>query len=301
MSQPSHDLAADLRAKENAPRSASAGLLSAALAGLFVMPFAGCGEETSAADTSAADDTSSLPSACECPEPEPAVETKCSEPAPAASSSDAAAESHAEADAGTEADASTGHGAMGEEVSKITSQDDKTFYTFAQLRTRCDERGGYMQIHATCGGVNSCKGFSYGDWGPDSHAYTEHSCSGANYCKGFSCIVLPVDAGKTGQEVYTASCGNGGGCHGGDDNLKTFKVFVLPGSTRNAQNWLELSAKTQEAITAFGKVAVSPEGVSLANMAGYHEKYSRKEIERVVAFIRTMQPEISVYDTYAPQ
>jgi hypothetical protein len=299
MSLPSHDLSADLRATDTTPRIASAGLLSAALAGLFVLPFAGCGDETSATDTGASDETSSLPTACECPEPAPVEEMKCSEAAPAASSTDASAESRA--DAGAESDASTGHGAVAEEESKVTSQDDKTFYTFAQLKTRCEERGGYMQIHATCGGVNSCKGFSYGDWGPDEHAYTEHSCSGANYCKGFSCVVLPVDGGKTGQEVYSASCGNGGGCHGSDDNLKTFKVFVLPGSTRNAQNWLDLSAKTQEAITAFGKVAVSPEGVSLANMAGYHEKYSRKEIERVVAFIRTLSPEIKVYDTYAPQ
>jgi hypothetical protein len=167
--------------------------------------------------------------------------------------------------------------------------------TFASLEQECDERGGYIQIHAACSGVNACAGFSYGDWDPG--VLIEHTCKAINGCNGLSCVVLPADSGKTGQEVYEAdlpetgsrSCKN---CHAawtedGVDMTK-FKLWLPPGSPRNADNWLDLPASAQARVVAFGKTTQHGlDGRVLANMAPYHEIWSRAEIERAVEYIRT--------------
>jgi hypothetical protein len=102
--------------------------------------------------------------------------------------------------------------------------------------------------------------------------------------------VLPKDSGRSGKELYEETelagpLNNCGGCHGGynDANGKfvhdtsDFAVYVLEGSGRNAENWLERAASEQERVTAFG------------DMAEYHS-VTRGEIQRVVEHIRTLKP-----------
>ncbi|HTU57211.1 MAG TPA: hypothetical protein VMF89_02240, partial [Polyangiales bacterium] len=78
---------------------------------------------------------------------------------------------------------------------KMTNSEQKE-YTFADLTKTCDNRGGYVQVHGSCGGVNACQGFSYGDWGPGAATLTEHTCTGVNGCAGLSCVVLPEEKNK---------------------------------------------------------------------------------------------------------
>jgi uncharacterized protein YdcH (DUF465 family) len=193
----------------------------------------------------------------------------------------------------------------------LLTSDEKTIsaeqkeYSFAELTKKCDERGGYTQVHAACGGHNSCAGFSYGDWGPGAAMLTEHSCTGVNGCLGLSCVVLPKDSGRSGKELYEETefaepLNNCGGCHGGynDDNGKFvhdtsyFAVYVLKGSGRNAENWLDRPAAEQERVTAFGARTVLPGGTALQNMAEYHSVLSRAETQRLVEHIRTLKPYI---------
>jgi hypothetical protein len=166
--------------------------------------------------------------------------------------------------------------------------------TFANVKTECDTRGGYTQVAASCAGVNSCAGFSYGDWDPG--VTSEHTCAGMNGCNGISCVVLPTDAGKTGKEVYEAklpetgsrSCAN---CHAdwssGAADMTKFKVWVQPGSTRTLANWLDRKAAEQARIVAFGSHGVLPDGSAYTFMAPYHKLFSKVEIEKVVEYIRS--------------
>jgi len=193
---------------------------------------------------------------------------------------------------------------------KVTEAEQKE-YTFAELTKMCDDRGGYVQVHASCGGVNTCKGFSYGDWGPGAATLTEHTCAGVNGCAGLSCVVLPGDkhADKTDAELYDflfadtepSSCTNCHASHEGDmPDISKFKVFVEEGSTRDAGNWLDRTAAEQERIVAFGAQSVLPDGTAMRNMAAYHGVLSRSEIERLVAHIRTLEPVIEVMKTKDP-
>ena len=191
----------------------------------------------------------------------------------------------------------------------LLTTDEKTIsaeqkeYTFAELTTMCDQRGGYTQVHAACGGHNACAGFSYGDWGPGAAMLTEHSCTGVNGCLGLSCVVLPKDSGRSGKELYEETefaepLNNCGGCHGGYNDASGkfvhdtsyFAVYVLEGSGRNAENWLDRPASEQERVTAFGARTVLPGGTALQNMAEYHSVMSRAEIQRVVEHVRTLKP-----------
>ena len=166
--------------------------------------------------------------------------------------------------------------------------------TFADVEAECDTLHGYTQVVAACSGNNSCAGFSYGDWDPGLTTY--HTCAGLNGCNGISCVVLPADSGKTGQQIYEEdlpetgprSCIN---CHAvwsdtGPDMTK-FKLWLPPGSTRTAANWLDTSAKTQARVVAFGSAGRLADGSAFAHMRAYHKLYSRAEIERVVDYIRT--------------
>ncbi len=173
------------------------------------------------------------------------------------------------------------------------TEEDETDQNFAELTTECDQRGGYVQIHAACGGVNSCSGFSVGDWNPDIKS--EHTCAGLNGCNGLSCVVLPADSGKTAEQILEEQLPEGGpapcmNCHaewtqdGPDPSV--FKVYSWPDSGRDLSNWLDLSAGDQARIIAFGAHGMF-QGRAYANMMGYHKIYSRAEIERVVEYIRT--------------
>lgn len=174
-------------------------------------------------------------------------------------------------------------------------------YTFAALTKTCDDRGGYTQVHAACGGHNACAGFSFGDWGPDGAVLTEHSCAGANGCNGLSCVVLPKASERDGKELYEkaeygdpgpSTCSN---CHGqsdhdGNRDASVFKVYVFEGSTRTVDNWLERTAAEQERVVAFGAHGTLPDGTAYENMAPYHSVMARAEIERVVKHLRTLTP-----------
>lgn len=173
-------------------------------------------------------------------------------------------------------------------------------HTFAELTAMCDQRGGYTQITAACAGMNSCAGFSYGDWDPG--VLTEHSCNAVNGCNGISCVVLPADSGKQPMDILSAPevkgepppCGNCHADHSGDKpDYTTFKVWVLPDSTRSLANWLDVPASAQARTIAFGKFGQYADGTSYRHMDGYHKLYSRAEIERLVAHIRT-QSKISI-------
>ena len=193
---------------------------------------------------------------------------------------------------------------------KTTNSEQKE-YSFAELTKRCDDMGGYTQIHAACGGENDCKGFSFGDWGPDAAALTEHSCTGANGCLGLTCIVLPKDKGRTGKEIYEGkeNYGDSGPnacnhCHAPDHNeeLGTFDstkflVYQAPEGTRTTANWLDRTAAEQERIVAFGSQGVRPDGIAYRYMGGYKGGLSRAEIERVVKYIRTLTPVMSSIKT----
>ncbi|HET8935182.1 MAG TPA: hypothetical protein VFN67_17155 [Polyangiales bacterium] len=187
---------------------------------------------------------------------------------------------------------------------KTTNAEQKE-YTFAALTKMCDDRGGYTEIHAACGGQNTCKGFSYGDWGPGAAMLTEHSCTGVNGCLGLSCVE-GIDgklADKSGADIYAADFeetqpNHCFGCHAesldpndhSKKDLGTFYVYVQPGSTRTADNWLDLSAAEQERKVFFGARFTDGHGRQIQNMAAYSQTLSRKEIEKVVAHIRTLKP-----------
>lgn len=187
--------------------------------------------------------------------------------------------------------------------SKIISETEGN-RTFADLTAECETRGGYTQVTAACAGVNSCAGFSYGDWDPG--VLTEHSCAGVNGCNGISCIVLPADGGKTPEQVLAAELPAGGSqscanCHAKWDqngpDTTYFKVWVQPGSGRTLDNWLDRSAAAQARIVAFGKHGELPDGTAYAHMAPYYKLFSRAEIERTVAYIRALPADKLILST----
>lgn len=192
-----------------------------------------------------------------------------------------------------------------EPIPEVTNEEDTT-KTWAELREECAASGGYIQIHAACGGVNACAGYSVGNW--DTAVRSDHTCRGMNGCNGMSCVFTAEDQGFEGQEVLELDSIPGGypepggvgacnWCHAvyNDDGLDPtqFKVWVMPGSPRNAENWLDRSAAAQEKIVAFGSHLITEDGEAVGAMAGYGKHLSRAEIERVVAHIRTLTPVIS--------
>jgi hypothetical protein len=71
---------------------------------------------------------------------------------------------------------------------KITASEVDTTMTLTRFTALCDEAGGQVETHPHCGGVNTCRGFSYDE---TIHTFTEHSCKGANTCAGWSCVLGP--------------------------------------------------------------------------------------------------------------
>lgn len=251
-------------------RSASDPLIHAALSGLLGLGVTACSEERVV-------------------EPDP-----CPDAGTRASSEDAGP---AEAFDGGPADAGTSDAGPPDSTpdAPVVLSEVEGDRTYASLRADCDARGGYVQIHAACAGVNACAGFSYGDWDPG--VLTEHTCAGVNGCNGLSCVVLPEDEGRTGAEILEMelpetgprSCTN---CHAvwTDDgpDASVFKVYTLPGSGRNADNWLDgITPEEQGRIIAFGSTGRLPDGQAFAHMSAYHKLFSRAEIERTVEHIRS--------------
>lgn len=187
---------------------------------------------------------------------------------------------------------------------KSTNSEQKE-YTFAQLTKMCDDRGGYTQIAASCGGHNTCKGFSYGDWGPGAATLTEHTCAGANGCLGVQCVDTAKDQKRSPKDLYTMKYDDPGpspctSCHAqhdanGNDDASTFIVWTYDtnnspwaGPERTIDNWKDTrTAAQQERIVAFGvPMAVLPDGTAVNHMAPYYKYLSRNEIAGLVKYIR---------------
>jgi hypothetical protein len=69
---------------------------------------------------------------------------------------------------------------------KVTSSTVVTGMTLERFTADCDERDGTVELHAHCGGVNTCQGFSYDD---TTQVLSEHTCRALNTCSGYSCVV----------------------------------------------------------------------------------------------------------------
>lgn len=290
-----------MRAAPSASAAApSSGLLTAALAGLLSVGLSACEDDKPAKLEDAGEEITPWGDAGRSEADEEDEEADASDKE---NSSDGGAAVEADAGAADEGDAAASGAEILSEVEGNVS--------FALLQSDCDARGGYIQVHASCSGSNDCAGFSYGDWDPG--VLSEHTCAAANGCVGLSCVVLPEDSGKTGEEIlFDAETLPAGGpqpcwfCHAESQHQadgsylrdKTkFKVWVPEGSTRTTQNWLDLSPAAQEAIVAFGKIGLigAPGNErAVVSMKGYHKLYSRAEVQRVVAHLRTLTPIIQV-------
>lgn len=173
---------------------------------------------------------------------------------------------------------SGGHGGTGTGV--VTSTEIILDLSYEALRERCDQLGGYMQTHAACAGVNSCRGLSYNKW---SFVLTEHTCRATNSCGGMSCVALPEDHGAEGAAIYADSCA---GCHGGE----TFTLFV-PENTNTEVALDSFDNRADESLefaVAFGRYGINALGVAEANMPAFHTRLSRSEVERVIDHVRAM-------------
>jgi len=257
-------------------------LLGGALAGLLGLSAVGCGEDTVTMEPDPVrNDAASM--ICECP----AVSVDAGLPDTMMSIATP--------------DAAPAPMPTGPTVTKETEGNR----TYAEINAACDTLGGYTQVHAACAGVNACAGFSYGDWDPG--VTTEHTCAGVNGCNGISCVVLPKDEGRTGKAIYEAKLPEAGpractNCHAGYDSAAKaidatkFKVYFMPGESsaaggRTIANWKEKRSVSEQArMVAFGSTGRLPDGSAFAHMSAYHKLFSRAEIERVVEYVRTLQP-----------
>lgn len=213
-------------------------------------------------------------------------------------------------DAGTTS--SSGHLENGEVEKEIRTEDVQ--HTNAELVEMCNQRNGYLEVHGSCSGVNSCQGFFYGDWEADSQL-VEHTCSGVNGCAGLSCLV-PTREGSTGdmtgEEImklddawYEERAGAYGPkacrtCHvvsefnedkgDYDYDYTKLKLPMMPNTGRNASNWLDRSPLYQENLVAFGASGMTEDGTRYSNMVSYAKLFSKEEIKRVVEYMRSFDP-----------
>ena len=202
-------------------------------------------------------------------------------------------------------------------VEKELSTEDVQ-HTYAELIAMCDEREGYVEIHASCSGVNTCQGFFYGDWGEDAQL-VEHTCSGVNGCAGLSCLVPATEEEReplTGEEImklddawYAERAGDYGPrpcktCHVPAEyneemqdyvyDYSKLKLPLWPDSGRDASNWLGRPAVEQEQIVAFGAQGIRPDGVRFSNMVSYAKLFSKAEIKAVVEYMRGFAAEDTI-------
>jgi hypothetical protein len=258
---------------ENSNDERRAGLLlQAAVAGLLGLSLSACGADE--AESSAGAD------AVACEQPDTTADTAAPQ-TDAHGSADG--EDHHADDAGSDEDC--GLVVTGPEVTSVEVVADMTVERFID---DCDALNGFVQFHATCAGVNSCRGLSFNRF---SNELMEHTCRAVNSCGGYSCVVAPEDSGRTGAEVYAIGCT---GCHGDS----TFGLFVPEGSDLAAAeaSFLDRPVAVQVARVAFGiQGTYDPAGFSYASMPAFHERFSRAEIERAVEHVRTMPLAASEY------
>ncbi len=176
----------------------------------------------------------------------------------------------------------------------VTSKTKVADLTFEKFSTDCKNKSGLVETHAACSGANTCKGMSFNKW---SKELSEHTCKGINTCAGMSCVELPQDGGKSGEEIYKNECK---GCHGGMENSteNSFKVFFPKGGSGDLAiaTFKDRSSATHVAIVAFGTQGVNKNGTAFSNMPAYYQKISRTEIEKAVDYIRTLTPVAEEYE-----
>jgi hypothetical protein len=167
-----------------------------------------------------------------------------------------------------------------EPADPILSTESRPDLTFQQMSDECEAAGGLMQTHATCAGNNACRGMSFNKWSKD---YTEHTCRGLNSCGGASCVVLQEDQNRPVEELYDDYCG--GMCHGAD-----FTVFAPPDADLDAAlaAYEARSTFTHLNMIAFGLKGMNASGTPYANMPAFYEKFSRAELERLAAYVKTL-------------
>jgi hypothetical protein len=71
-------------------------------------------------------------------------------------------------------------------VRVVTSSDAAMPISLEDFTALCDAASGYVEIHPTCGGRNSCAGFSYDQ---TIGVWSEHTCAGLNTCTGYTCVI----------------------------------------------------------------------------------------------------------------
>jgi hypothetical protein len=85
-------------------------------------------------------------------------------------------------DAGTPLDARCD----ADRVRVVTSRDAAMPISLEDFTALCDAASGYVEVHPTCGGRNSCAGFSYDQ---TIGVWSEHTCAGLNTCTGYTCVI----------------------------------------------------------------------------------------------------------------
>lgn len=80
---------------------------------------------------------------------------------------------------------SDGAGAAGG-MASVTSTEIVADLSLEDFTEMCEEAGGDIEIHPSCGGAVSGPGLSYDS---DTDELTEHTCASINTCTGFSCVV----------------------------------------------------------------------------------------------------------------
>ncbi|MEQ1504824.1 MAG: c-type cytochrome [Myxococcota bacterium] len=171
----------------------------------------------------------------------------------------------------------------------------RTFEEFVRL---CDQsamldgsaRPGVVEMHASCSGVNACRGMSYGDWGEDA-ILTDHGCRAMNWCVGWSCVETGPGLNTPVEEMYATNCAY---CHNwveGDENpAPAFKVMVPPGQDPAAvlAAFPTLPDERLRSAIAFGKAGITSSGHAYANMPTFVKRMSRAEIDTMVAYVRSL-------------
>lgn len=164
--------------------------------------------------------------------------------------------------------------------------------TVAKFKELCEDRAGLTQVHAACSGTNSCRGLIYNTWAGDT--IVEHTCRGFNSCVGISCVDMPTDSGKSGQDIYEESCI---GCHAhseGEDAGTFYAVFKHPDVTDEAAlaTFMAKNDTTLVNNVAFGSMGYYPDGTPYSNMPAYHEELSLAEVRRVVDYLTGLEARV---------
>lgn len=142
-------------------------------------------------------------------------------------------------------------------------------------------RPGVVEVHASCAGSSSCRGLILHPW----NELFQHDCRGVNVCAGWSCVEAGEDEGRDGATVYTTvGCTN---CH-------TSAGFTLPVPPDVDVDAAVVAFATQSethlrAVVAFGARGLGVTGQAAANMPPHYEVLSRRELDAVVAYVRTLE------------